>query len=61
MSRPMQTTGRYDQKTTEMHWVSCEKENCQLWSQTYTTENIQISGCALEIAAHKNQDGKYGV
>lgn len=61
MSRPIKAVGAYDQPITEIEWVSCQENNCQLWCLTYTTENTQISGCALEIAAHKTQDGKYAV
>lgn len=61
MSRPIPTTGAYDQPTIETCWQDCQRENCQLWSQVYTTENLKISGCALEIAAHKTQDGRYAV
>jgi hypothetical protein len=61
MNRSIPTVGAYDQPTIETNWVACEKENCQLWSQVYTIEGIPTSGCALEIAAHKTQDGKYAV
>lgn len=61
MSRPIKAVGHMHRPTTEIEWVTCQKENCQLWSLVYTTETIQVSGCALEIVAHKTQDGKYAV
>ena len=61
MSRPMATVGAYDQPTISVEWVDCQENNCKLWSSVYTTENLPISGCSLELNAHKNQDGKYVV
>jgi len=61
MSRPINNIGAYDQQQTEIWWVDCEENNCQLWGTVYTTENLPIQGCALELNAHKNQDGKYVV
>ena len=45
----------------DVFFAECQEADCQLWSTVFTTEGIQISGCALEINAHKTQSGEYAV
>lgn len=61
MSRPIATKNDGDVARVGVEWVDCQKGNCQFWTQVYTTENSPLFGCALVMAAHKTQDGKYAV
>ena len=61
MSRLVVIENAHGFDALEMHFADCGENNCQLWSSVYTTENTLISGCSIEIAAHKTQDGKYAV
>ena len=35
----------------------CEKDECELWTDMYTTETVRVSGCAIRMNAMKNSDG----
>jgi len=64
MSKPVVTSFNDecpDVMTAETVFVECQEDKCQLWGTVYTTERTRISGCSLEMAAHKNQDGLYAV
>lgn len=41
----------------EDQYDHCFKEECQLWTSAYTTENKRIFNCALVISAMKNSAG----
>lgn len=62
MSKPVATSFNDECPNTitaEIVYVDCQEHNCQLWCTAYTTENTPIQGCAFELNANKNQDGKY--
>ena len=63
MSKPIPALGAYDQQTSEVYWVDCQKENCALWIGLYCKEGDKLRpreyGCAFAMLAMKNPQTGY--
>ena len=50
--------GSVEDQGPELYEVSCKQHQCELWTDTYTIENLPIRGCAIRLNAMKNAEGK---
>ncbi len=39
----------------------CIREKCAWWTSVYTTENMNVEGCAIPVLANMNSDGRFVV
>jgi hypothetical protein len=46
---------------TVAHFDECYEHRCALWTEVFTAEYGRVSGCALMIRTHMNQNGMYVV
>lgn len=45
-------------KTVDTFWVGCQEDECKWWIRMYTTEGSPTYGCAINLNAMKNSDGR---
>ncbi len=46
---PLMTRPYREDEANYMNEVECVENSCQLWIEVFTTENIRIQGCAIEL------------
>jgi len=59
---PIMSTSVYDplRKTIIDKEIICKRNNCQLWTHVYTTEENGIEGCAYELTPNMH-NGQFRV
>jgi len=40
-----------------LSFCQCDGSKCEFWTTMYTTELVQVSGCAIRMIAMKNSEG----